>query len=98
MPIAKISSILVDPLCAVSNDDRNLMDIRFSPVQRRELQTQIKCGIAERRPLSLLRLGWRGSSYPPRPAKEVDPDLFKEDDRGSEHHRWGWGGANEDRG
>jgi hypothetical protein len=90
---------IVDPLFAVSKDDRNLMDIRFSPAQRGELQTQIKRSIAERRPLSLLRLGdGEAYPYPPPSAKGLDPDLFKQDDRVSEHHRWGWGGTDEARG
>jgi hypothetical protein len=89
---------IVEPLYALSKDERNLMDIRFSAEQRGTLQTQIKRSIAEARPLSLLRLGdGEAYPYPPPPAKGLSPDLFREDDRKSELHRWGWGGSEDAR-
>ena len=85
---------IVEPLCALSKDDRNLMDIRFSPQQRAALQAEIKKSIIDERPLSLLRLGdGEAYPYPAPPVKGLSASLFAEDDRNFELHRWGWGAS-----
>ena len=66
------------PLRALSDDPKNLMDIRFSSEQRAALRTKIRSSLVEGRPLSLLRLG-DGEAYPfPAPELQgIDFGLFK---------------------
>jgi hypothetical protein len=82
--------LVIEPLSALSQDERNLMDVRFLPQQRRAFSERIKCSIVEAKPLSLIRLG-DGEAYP-YPAPQVDgiePTLFETDNRAFERRWWG---------
>ena len=65
-----LQRFVLTPLRALSAQAGNLMDIRFSTEQRTALQAIIRKSLAERRPLSLLRLG-DGEAFA-YPAPEAD--------------------------
>ena len=81
--------LIIEPLSALPRDERNLMDIRFSPDQRQRLVDCIKESMAEARPLSLLRLGdGEAYAYPPVPMEGFPPSIFAEDDISFELNWW----------
>ena len=81
---------IIEPLRVLSMDDRNLMDIRFSSLQRSALLAVIKSSLVEKRPFSLIRLG-DGEAYPyPVPEVEgLEASLFENDITNFELHVWG---------
>lgn len=80
---------VLTPLRALSDDPKNLMDIRFSSEQRTALQTKIRSSLAEGRPLSLLRLGdGEACPFPAPELQGIDSDLFKKDDTEFEERKW----------
>jgi len=85
-------SFIIEPLCALAENEKNLMDIRFSPSQRSDLLSVIKTSVSEERPLSLLRLG-DGEAYPyPAPRVEgIEQFVFENDDINFERSRTHWG-------
>ena len=81
--------LIVEPLSALPHDERNLMDIRFSPEQRHRLVERIKESVAGARPLSLLRLGdGEAYAYPPVPMEGFPLSIFEEDDISFELNWW----------
>jgi hypothetical protein len=80
---------IVRPLSALPPNDRNLMDIRFSPEQRRQLLNHIEERVAQEKPLSLLRLG-DGEAYAYRPGaiEGFAPSVFEEDNASFELNWW----------
>jgi len=83
---------IIQPLGTLTKDERNLMDIRFSPQQRSTLQQIIKSSVVDESPLSLLRLG-DGEAYPyPAPHVEgIEPAVFEKDNTNFELSRTHWG-------
>ena len=81
--------LILEPLRVITQQPNNLMDIRFSPEQRRALQTKIRSSLIDGRPLSLLRLG-DGEAYPfPVPEVEGIPtSVFQDDDLVFEKYLW----------
>lgn len=81
---------IIEPLYALTKNERNLMDIRFSSQQRSALQEIFKSNVIAQRPLSLLRLG-DGEAYPyPVPQVEgIEPFFFENDIRNFELSNWG---------
>ena len=82
--------LIIEPLSRLHQDNRNLMDIRFSSNERRALQQSIKSSLIEQRPFSLLRLG-DGEAYPYKapPVERLEPHLFEADDRHFATRHWG---------
>jgi len=69
------------PLRALSAQAGNLMDIRFSTEQRAALREIIRKSLAERRPLSLLRLGdGEAFAYPPPEVEGIPSAVLESDD------------------
>ncbi len=80
--------LIVGPLAALPQGDRNLMDIRFSHEQRRRLVERIKESLEKRRPLSLIRLGdGEAYAYPPVAIEGLLPSS-DEDDVSFEQNWW----------
>jgi hypothetical protein len=81
---------IVGPLSALTRNERNLMDVRFSAEQRVALRESIKRSVSEAKPLSLIRLG-DGESYPYQaPQVEgINPAVFESDNSDHERHWWG---------
>jgi len=81
--------LIIGPLSALPQDNRNLMDIRFSPEQRRLLVDRIKESLAKGEPLSLIRLGdGEAYAYPPIPIEGFTPSIFDSDDVSFELDWW----------
>jgi GT-D fold-like domain len=81
--------LIIEPLSPPTRDERNLMDIRFSPEQRQQLVAYIKESMAEAKSLSLLRLGdGEAYAYPPVPMEGFPPSIFEEDDISFELNWW----------
>ena len=81
--------LIIEPLSALTRDERNLMDIRFSPEQRQRLVACIKESMAEAKPLSLLRLGdGEAYAFPPVLMEGFPPSIFEEDDISFELNWW----------
>lgn len=81
---------IIDPLFKLLKGDQNLMEIRFSASQKRELLDRIKSSVAGEQPLSLIRLS-DGESYAYQPPQVdgIRPMAFESDDRSFERHWWG---------
>jgi hypothetical protein len=81
---------VVEPLLALPQDERNLMNVRFSPAEREALLKQVQASVLQRQPLSLIRLG-DGESYPypVPPIAGINATVFENDDRSQERHWWG---------
>lgn len=86
----RFNRLVITPLSTLPRGDRNLMDVRFSPQQRKALIEKIRTSLFERRPLSLVRLGDAEAYAYTSPVFDwLDPTLFDRDNALREQHWWG---------